>query len=106
MAVNSQVSYTKADCCCLSEPVPREESGTAGLLSLVKGTAERSHERALERRKQAKKCSRGSRQHRAGQELSSLLLARTNKGPTGHTIHSCIKGKAKLERSSEPDREV
>lgn len=76
------------------------------MLLLLKGTAERSHERALERRKQAKKCSRGNQQPRAHQELSSLSVARTNKGPTGHTVHSCIKGKAKLERSSKSGTEV
>lgn len=55
MGVNSHLSYAKVDCCCFSEPVPWEESGTAGLLLLFKGTDERNHERALERRKKLKK---------------------------------------------------
>lgn len=72
MAANTHVSYTKAVCCCLSEPVSWEEqSGTAGLLLLFKGAAEASHERALERRTQAKKRTPGNKQPKAHQELSA-----------------------------------
>lgn len=77
-----------------------------GLLLPDKGNAERSHERALQRRKRAKNRSPGNQQPRAHQELRSLTVATTNKRPTGHTVHSYIKGKAKLDRSFKPGTEV
>lgn len=49
IVVNSHMNYTKADGCCFSELLSRKkEAGTVGLRWLLKGTAERSHERALE----------------------------------------------------------
>lgn len=48
IAVNSHMSYTKADLLLLWTCSKEEGGSTAGLWWLLNGAAERSHERALE----------------------------------------------------------
>lgn len=102
IVVNSHMSYTKADCCCFSELVSRKkEAGTAVLRWLLKGTAERSHERALEGENRPKTAvPRTSRQDTAG----ALLPARRENTLRSNRTHRSFlyKSESYTERCPRP----
>lgn len=104
--MNSHMSYTKADCCCFCENVSWEKRARCGWFAVASPRYCWAEPReGTGKEKRGKTCGPGNQQPSAHQELGFLSVTRTNEGPTGHTVHACIKGKAKLKWSSQPGSE-